>query len=767
MNRNTTNRTNISDEAQEFIKQGNDELRDIHQEPLTVSEYVDLVFENPSFASNSSKYMLEAIEYDGTRTVIENGEEIERYNFFDDPHNNGEHAILGNTQELNKFVNTLRVIASATGKTEKILWISGPTATGKSELKRCLVNGLKAYSKTAGGSRYTLEWNTATGGFDPMYANNPSENDESKWFESPVQAHPLSIFPEETQATLLNTINTEIVEGFPVAVQSRLDPASQKQFERICKTHKSSERDSLFETVINPSNVRISNYIVDIGKGIGVLHAEDSGSPKEKLAGVWLSHDGLIESGTRNPLHYSYDGVLSQGNGLLTIIEDGMQHTDLLTSLLNVMDEGEVKLDQRIRMPIDTVFLIISNPDLAAFLDQNEQLEEADPMKALKRRLEKHEFSYLTNYGLESELLKKELSGHEDFMVESEKDTKPSEGVDIKTYDTDSVTATELAPHSIETAALYNVLTRLTTDGIPSDEDDRFTLLDKARIFELGFIQKGDKRYTLEETDFEFTPDDGKSGVPVTFTRDILSDIIVGRYTVPTNHKYTSVILPQDILKSIEDHLQETPLFTDDSIKKYTEKVDTVEEFIEEQQRTDVLRAVMKDAKASDEFIEEYVEHVFAWAEATVEKNEVGEVVKPNPLEMKIFETEYLGIFDDEDYYSNNKPRSQVKEFREERITNPINRRAWFNRTEEFQPGDINIQDLEVFQSLLTRYSVEDVRREFPDFEPTQWDSPKDGTETAEVKERTIQNMVEQGYSEKSAELTAMIVMNKVSEEWD
>jgi predicted Ser/Thr protein kinase len=145
-------------EGNDYIDDANRELRETYEEPMGLAEYVDAAFENPTIASHASKYLLEAIESMGTRTVVEEGEEKERYSFFDDPHNDGEHAILGNTEVLNAFVDDLRSIAARRGKEEKIIWFAGPTATGKSELKRCLVNGLREYSKTPEGRRYTVEW---------------------------------------------------------------------------------------------------------------------------------------------------------------------------------------------------------------------------------------------------------------------------------------------------------------------------------------------------------------------------------------------------------------------------------------------------------------------------------------------------------------------------------------------------------------------------------------------------------------------------------
>ena len=137
----------MTDETNNYISRANEVVDDEYDEPLSIAEFVEHVIENPRSASHSAKYILNAIEAAGTRTVIERGEEKERYRFFDDPWNDGEHAVLGNTEMLNEFVDTLRTIASGRGKDEKLVWINGPTATGKSELKRCIINGLREYSK--------------------------------------------------------------------------------------------------------------------------------------------------------------------------------------------------------------------------------------------------------------------------------------------------------------------------------------------------------------------------------------------------------------------------------------------------------------------------------------------------------------------------------------------------------------------------------------------------------------------------------------------
>ncbi|OYR90359.1 kinase anchor protein, partial [Halorubrum sp. E3] len=142
-----------------FVRDADEALRGAYDPPMSLDEYVDRVLANPTAAASGARYLLAAVESQGTREVRERGETLDRYRFFDDPANDGEHAVLGNTRALNGFVDDLRAAATGRGGDETIVWVDGPTATGKSEFKRCLVNGLRAFSKTDAGRRYTVEWN--------------------------------------------------------------------------------------------------------------------------------------------------------------------------------------------------------------------------------------------------------------------------------------------------------------------------------------------------------------------------------------------------------------------------------------------------------------------------------------------------------------------------------------------------------------------------------------------------------------------------------
>ena len=754
----------------EYVAAADRELQETYEEPISLAEYVDRVFETPHIASHASKYLLEAIEAPGTRTVVEEGEENERYRFFDDPYNDGEHAILGNTEVLNRFVDDLRSIAARRGKDEKIVWLEGPTATGKSELKRCLINGLREYSKTDGGRRYTVEWNVA--GVDSSsgltYGDDRLE-DEDDWYASPVQSHPLSVFPPSVRVALLGALNETIEDHIDVAVNGHLDPFCREAYDYLEEQYRRSGVEELFSAVTDPQHLRVKNFVVDVGQGIGVLHSEDDGTPKERLVGSWMA--GMLRElgsrGRKNPQAFSYDGVLSQGNGLLTVVEDAAQHADLLQKLLNVPDEGHVKLDKGVGMDIDTQLIIISNPDLEARLNQHAERRGQDPLKALKRRLDKHEFAYLTNLSLETELVRRELTNESEvWQAEAYEDIEAliAEPLTISVRDSEhEVAERELAPHAIEAAALYSVVTRLDGEDVPPGLD----LVDKALLFDRGYLQDGDKR--LETSDFDFDPNatDGEGGIPVTYTRDVIADLL----TADTERHHPelpveNVIMPRDVLNGMVEGLADAPVFSGAERAEFENRVVPVKNHIYEQQENDVLGAMMREKRVSEATIEEYVEHVYAWANDERIVNARGEEVDPDPLKMKVFEIEHLGRFGPASY-DGNEPSPAVRQFRTSKIITALNRHAWHNRDEDFEMGDVRLTEIPVIESVLGSHDWDDVRRTFEDFDPRQWDDPPSGTETAAVKERTIENMLDMfEYTKASAELTSRHVMSQVSYRW-
>ena len=89
------------------------------------------------------------------------------------------------------------------------------------------------------------------------------------------------------------------------------------------------------------------------------------------------------------------------------------------------------------------------------------------------------------------------------------------------------------------------------------------------------------------------------------------------------------------------------------------------------------------------------------------------------------------------------------------------------DRDEEFSARNVDFSEIPVIRAVLETHDWDDVKRLFEDFDPRQWDSPPARTETETVKRKTIEEMMNRGYTEASAELTSRAVMREVAQQWD
>ncbi|MDX1747312.1 MAG: kinase anchor protein, partial [Halobacteriales archaeon] len=272
-----------------------------------------------------------------------------------------------------------------------------------------------------------------------------------------------------------------------------------------------------------------------------------------------------------------------------------------------------------------------------------------------------------------------------------------------------------------------------------------------------------------EADDFEFDDDasDGTHGIPITYTRDILSDLLaVTRDRRHPDLPVEDVVTPADVLDRMVDGLREAPVFSTSEHEEFEERVVAVRDHIFARQEADVLGAMLAEHRTEEETVAEYVEHVYAWAQDEPVEIARGDRIEPDPLKMKVFEIEQLGRFDEE-HYAGSDPSPAVAAFRNEKIITAINRHAWDARTDDFGTGDVDLTDIPVLKAVLAENDWDDVRRVFEDFDPHQWADPPSGTETAAVKERTIERLTQREYSTASAELASQHVMEQVSYQWD
>jgi predicted Ser/Thr protein kinase len=109
-------------------------------------------------------------------------------------------------------------------------------------------------------------------------------------------------------------------------------------------------------------------------------------------------------------------------------------------------------------------------------------------------------------------------------------------------------------------------------------------------------------------------------------------------------------------------------------------------------------------------------------------------------------------------YTDDAEPEERVVEFRVDKIINPINNYIWSNKDEEGE--DLPIEESSALQLLLSDNDWMRVEQLYDNIDINQWRDPPEGSNTEELKEKTIDNMVEMGYTEESAEKATIRVFS-------
>jgi len=850
--------------GRDAIERQGEQIADTYEDPKSLEGIVDYALDNPEQANfvPSDEYLLAAIESAGYRTVVEEGEELERPKFFDDPYNDGEHAVLGNTKLLIDFVEDLADSIEDRGNSDNMYWWIGPTASGKSEFKRCIVNGMREFSKTDEGKRYTIEWNTENldQGFlnidnntlEKMYGNWDQDRDvqvEDGWEQSPDRTDPLKVFPDETpqgaDRSVRQMIYDSINEGRRQRAEERireeygdeiedlteeeledlieqnyrrikdrkgLDPHSQATYNELFEQYRNElgygneedisveERQEIFEKIVDETNLQVKDFVVDVGSGIGVLNSEDNqghSDIKRELVGRWSKAmlQKYNSSGQQDVRGFSLDGLLADGNNFLTFIEDAYEHKELVKKMHSIPDEKKIGIPGGPDLELDTQIFVISNRDLEEHLRMEDgQYQETDPNESILRRMDKYPLNYLTEYGLSTQLIKSELTGENIDLLEDheEREDKVTEGVfdDGKEY----------APHALETAAIYTVLSRMDRDSesLPGKSDrwdkksqdfpegpdgEELTLREKVELFEKGEIVREGTR--LQKDDFEFPKGrEGSDGIPVTYTSEVLSGLSKkdSRRSDPEGYDLglADVITPVEVLDALLDDLDDAAVFDDEDIQEYRDEeiVEAVEDHIYAATKEDMLDAVLSDMMPPDKEVEKYISNVLKDQDIELDPATNPELLDDETdrnLFLKTFETKYLG-FDDQKHYKQNEPKAaEVKEFRDikQAYNNAANRKR---DTDE----DVEWIDIDVLRRRLDELDFDHIENfnEFEDFKPHKWrestlyfdvDDVDDAeTDTTAVRAKALQNMVEENsYTRASAFLATNWLMEEADRRGD
>ncbi|HZW11047.1 MAG TPA: hypothetical protein VFF69_14185 [Phycisphaerales bacterium] len=539
----------------------------------TFWEYLDICEENPAVARHAYQRLYDAVMAQGYEKYRLFKKDVVRYHFFSDPFGQGADAIFGLDFALMQLVDVLRSAAEGYGTDKRILLLHGPVGSSKSTIARLLKKGVEHYSATPEGALYSFSWlldeDCAVAGVE----GNPGEARKTHEYPSPMHEDPLVLVPRRARDALLATMNEKYRPAHHngrLRVVGEPDPFSRHIVEQLMEFYEGDWRKCM-------NHVRVRRIVLSEKDrvGIGTFQPKDEkNQDSTELTGDINYRKIALYGSDSDPRAFNFDGELNIANrGICEFIEVLKLDVAFLYDLLGASQEHTIKPKKFAQTHIDEVILGHTNEPEYKRLQSNEMME------AFRDRTIKIDVPY--NIRLDDEI------------KIYQKDFGPSR-----------IKSMHIAPHTLEVAAMWAVLTRL-------DEPKKagLTLMQKMKLYN-GKSIPGFTEDSVKELKEE-APREGMNGISPRYIQDKLSNALVSRQAIEEKS-----INPFMVLNELESGLHHHSLITDEETKKrFREILSMVKEEYEDIIKAEVQRAISADEDAIKRLCANYIENVRAYTQ--------------------------------------------------------------------------------------------------------------------------------------------------------
>jgi len=558
-----------------------EEYRELHWEG-SFDEYLELVRQDPNIARTAYQRVYDMVLSYGTEEYIDNKKKITRYNFFSDPNNNGKDAIYGLDIPLMRLVNVFKAAANEYGTEKRIILLHGPVGSSKSTIARLIKFGLEEYTRTDEGKLFTFSWH--------MPENLRHLTGGAEFLPDPMNEDPLKLIPLEWRGEAIGELGIE-GDRYDIRVRGDLNPASRYIYSELMK-HYNGEWSRVMEHV----QVRRLLFSEKDRVGIGTFQPKDEkNQDSTELTGDINYRKIAIYGSDSDPRAFNFDGEFCVANrGVIEFVEILKLDVAFLYDLLGATQERKIKPKKFPQTDIDEVILGHTNEPEYRKLLGNEYME------ALRDRTVKIDIPYITKF-------------HEEVKVYQ------------KDFNTRSVKK-HIAPHTIDMAAMWAVLTRLED---PKKHD--LTLLQKLKLYDgrtiTGYTQDSVKELRKE------TEREGLHGISPRYIQDKISNALV-------SEKTESSINPFIVLNELESGLKNHGLINnEDERNRYRELLSVVKQEYEDIVKNEVQRAISADEEAIAKLCANYIDNVKAYTQREKVRNKyTGQYEEPDERLMRSIE---------------------------------------------------------------------------------------------------------------------------------
>ncbi len=536
----------------------------------TFADYLGVVRERPAVARSAYQRVYDMIRSYGTTTYRLFKEDVLRYTFFSDPIESGADAIFGLDHQLMTLVDVLRSAAEGYGTDRRILLLHGPVGSSKSTIARLIKKGLERYSRTDEGALYSYVW---------KLDENAGAHSRDHVYPCPMNDEPLYLVPVEARTDLVATLNQKYrAEGGvgSIELNGSLCPFCRKVSQELMRHY-----DGDWKRMIEHVEVRRMIISEKDRTGIGTFQPKDEKNQDSTELTGDINYRKIAQYGSdSDPRAFNFDGEFNVANrGIIEFIEVLKLDVAFLYDLLGATQEHMVKPKKFAQTHIDEVIIGHTNEPEYKKLQNNELME------AFRDRTIKIDIPY--NIRLDDEIR-----------------------IYQKDFGPQRVKHIHIAPHTLEVAAMWAVLSRLE-----EPKKAGLTRMQKMKLYN-GKAITGFTEDSVREL-FEEAPREGMQGISPRYVQDKISKTLVSQQSLKDK-----TINPFMVLNALEEGLDHHSLISDEETKKqYRELLAMVKDEYEDIIKSEVQRAISADEEAIRRLCANYLENVRAYVQKEKVKN--------------------------------------------------------------------------------------------------------------------------------------------------
>lgn len=537
----------------------------------TFDEYLDIIKKNPKVSRNAYQRMFDMIVEEGTETYTDFKKEVTRYRFFDDKFNNGKDAVFGLDVQLMKLVNVLKAAALGYGTEKRVILLHGPVGSAKSTICRMLKKGLERYSYSDTGAVYTFDWIDEKLELDGILGKG------IKVFPTPMNEEPLLLIPDDLRSSVYESLNKGQDGTFRVHVDGELSPPSRFIFKALMEKYDGNLMQVL-------KHVRVRRLFLSEADrvGIGTFQPKDEKNQDSTELTGDINYRKIAEYGSdSDPRAFNFDGEFNIANrGMIEFVEVLKLDVAFLYDLLGASQEHRVKPKKFAQTHIDEVIIGHTNEP------EYRRLQDNEFMEALRDRTVKIDIPYITRWRDEVNIYKRD-------------------------FNSQKVRGISIAPHTVEMAAMWAILTRLE-----KPKKANLTRLQKLKLYNgktLPNYTEDNVRELRKETQRE-----GLEGISARYIQDKLSNALVA-----AQQSNKGSVNPFMVFKELESGLKSHSLISNEELKtEYRELLGVVMQEYEEIIKSEVQRAISADESAMQRLCGNYIDNVKAYTQRERVRNQ-------------------------------------------------------------------------------------------------------------------------------------------------